>query len=338
MLKRKAMAKERCTVDDVAREAGVSSMTVSRAMNDMPGLSAETRERVLEAARRLGYKPNRIARALASRKSASLGIVLPDMANPFFAILAKAATDVARSAGKSVFIMNTDEDPELEEAALDCLRCEDIAGVVIAGSRLPEARLLAVAADFRSAVLVNRDCSGPGLGCVNVEDREGAAEAVAYLASTGRRRIGLIAGPRIAVGARRRLDGYRDGLERGGLAFDRDIVAECVPTIEGGERATRELVARAPGIDAILAYNDLAAIGVLRALEESGRSVPRDVAVMGTDDMPYAALVKPALSTVRADIPLLGASAMRLLLELDERGEAPPVQPQSPVLVIREST
>jgi len=332
------MASKRCTVDDVARAAHVSSMTVSRAMNGMPGLGAETRKRVLEAAERLGYRPSKVARALASRRTSTLGIVLPDMTNPFFAILAKAATDVARSVRKSVFIMNTDEDPALEIAAIDSLHGEEIAGVIVVGSRLPEAKLLEAVSSFRSAVLVNRDCSGPGLGCVNVEDREGAAMAIEYLASTGRRRIGLVAGPRMATGARRRIAGYRDGLERRSLPYEPSLVERCVPTIEGGAVATRELVARARGIDAILAYNDLVAIGVLRALEEAGLSVPGDIAVMGTDDMPYAALVKPALSTVRADIPRLGADAMRLLLALGGEGELVAYPPQQPRIVIREST
>ena len=332
------MAKERCTVEDVARAAGVSLMTVSRAMNGRAGLGAATRLRVLEAAERLGYRPSRIARALASRKTSTFGIVLPDMANPFFAILAKAATDVARAADRNVFIMNTDENSKVELAALESLRGEEIDGVIVAASRLPEARLLSAASSFGAAVFVNRDHSGPRIGCVNVDDRTGASDAIAYLSGTGRRRIGLIAGPRASAGARRRLAGYRDGLGRSGAPFDPACVERCVPTIEGGAAATRALMARRPGIDAILAYNDLVAIGVLSALEEAGRSVPADVAVMGTDDVPYAAIVKPALSTVHADIPRLGAEAMTLLLALSGEGELREYPPQVPSIVIREST
>ncbi len=313
-------------------------MTVSRAMRGVPGLSEETRKRVLKAAERLGYHPSTAARALATRCSTSLAIVMPDMANPFFAILAKAATDVARSAGRSVFIMNTDEDPALELAALESLKAEQIAGIIVAGSRIPESRLHEAVADFKTVVLINRDCSGPARGCVNVLDREGAAKAVEYLASTGRRRIALIAGPRNAAGARRRLAGYRDGLRRRGLAFDSSCIVSGTPTIEGGSIAAHTLLTRISGIDAILAYNDLVAIGALRALEERGISVPRDVAVMGTDDVPYAAITKPALSTVRADIPRLGADAMRLLLALEGGEKAAPVEPQVPTIVIREST
>jgi LacI family transcriptional regulator len=331
------MKNHRCRAEDVALAAGVSIMTVSRAINGRPGLSPETRRCVLEAAERLRYRPSRTARALALRKSSTFGIVMPDVANPFFAIMAKAAIDVAKTAGKSVFIMNTDEDPELELGAIDSLLGEDISGVIMIGSRLPEERLVEAVSAFSAVVLVNRDCSGPGRGSINVEDRQGATEAIAYLASKGRRRIGLLAGPPIATGAKRRFDGYRDGLALSGLAFDPSAVERSAPTIEGGEISTRALLAREPRIDAILAYNDLVAIGALRALEAMGRDVPGDVAVMGTDDVPYASIVRPSLSTIHADIPRLGADAMTLLLDLSGEGKLAPIAPQRPTIVIRES-
>jgi LacI family transcriptional regulator len=331
------MKSSRCTAEDVAREAGVSIMTVSRAMSGRPGLGKETKARVLAAAERLGYRPSKVARALASRGSSSLGIVLPDIANPFFSIIAKAAIDVARAEGRSVFVMNTDEDPALELAAIEELRCEDIHGVIVAGSRLSVPRLKEAVSPFWTAVLINRDLSGIRRGSANIDDRGGTAGAIAYLASKGRRRIGLLAGPKIATGSRRRLAGYADGLERSGLAQDESLIERCVPTLEGGAAATKALVARAPKIDAILAYNDIAAIGALRALEELGRRVPSDIAVMGTDDIPYAALVRPSLSTVGADIPLLGASAMSLLLRLGEDEEAESPAPQIPRIIVRES-
>jgi len=233
--------------------------------------------------------------------------------------------------------MNTDEDPVLEFDALDSLLGEDIDGIILAGSRLPEAKLLEAVSAFAAVVLVNRDISGPGRGSVGVEDRAGAAEAVSYLASKGRRRIGLLTGPPTATGTARRLAGYRDGLELRGLPFDDSIVEGCVPTIDGGEASARALLEREPRIDAILAYNDLAAIGALRALEATGRAVPDDVAVIGTDDVPYASIVRPALSTLHSDIPRLGADAMTLLLSLSD-GEGPSAVPaQRQRLIIRES-
>lgn len=331
------MRKDRCTAEEVARAAGVSTMTVSRAMSDQPGISPETRQRVLRAAEELGYRPSKVARALASRRSSSLGIVIPDIANPFFSIVTKAAIDVAREAGRSVFVMNTDEDPEREFAAIKELRGEEIDGVIVAGSRLSASKLREAISPFWAAVLVNRECSGPRRGGVNIDDRRGAAEAIAYLASRGRRRIGLLAGPKIATGTHRRLAGYKDGIERSGLPLDESLIEGCVPTIEGGAAATRRLLDRSGDIDALLAYNDIAAIGALRALEELGISIPSDIAVMGTDDIPYAALVRPSLTTLGADITLLGSSAMRLLLSLGEDEATPSPKAQVPRLVLRES-
>ena len=144
-------------------------MTVSRAMNGKPGLGAATRRRVLETAARLGYRPSRVARALASRKTSAIGIILPDMANPYFAILAKGASDIARTADKSLFIMNTDEDPDLEFSALASLHSDGIAGIILAGSRLPKARLLDAISPFAAAVLINRDCPGSRAGNVGID-------------------------------------------------------------------------------------------------------------------------------------------------------------------------
>jgi LacI family transcriptional regulator len=332
------MGNQRCTVEDVAAAAGVSMMTVSRAINGRPGVSAEVRRRVLEKAADLGYHPSRIARGLASRKTSTLGIVLPDISNPFFAILAKAASDVARSADKNVFIMNTDEDPELEKAALASLESESIDGVIVAGSRLPIATLAEAVLRFDAAVLVNRETAGPRVDAVNVDDRAGAAEAVAYLVGSGRRRIAFIAGPTTSMSGRRRFSGYCQGLKAGGLVPDPELVRRSVPTLDGGAAAMRFLLARNISIDAVVAYNDLVAIGAMRELKDAGRSVPGDIAVIGADDVPYAALVRPSLSTMRVDISALGKIAMTRLLALGEGKILEPLPAIHPELVLREST
>jgi LacI family transcriptional regulator len=331
------MHMQRCTLEDVAKAVGVSIMTVSRAFNGRSGVGLEARRRILETAASLGYHPSRVARGLAGRKTSTLGIVLPDISNPFFSILAKGATDVARVADKNVFIMNTDEDPALEEEALASLAGEAIDGVIVAGSRLPKAALEVAIARFDAAVFINRAPIGPRVDAVNVDDEFGAAEAVAYLIGRSRHRIACIAGPKSSVSGSRRLAGYRKGLKAGGLPFDPSLIERCMPTLEGGEEALRALLGRTPAIDAIVAYNDLAAIGAMRALFETGRSVPGDVAVIGADDMPYATVVRPALSTIRVDIATLGRSAMSRLLALGEGSRLDPSQMIRPELILRES-
>lgn len=327
----------RSTIEDVAREAGVSLMTVSRAVNGRPGVGEATRRRVLDIAARLGYRPDRRASALASKSSKALGLVLPDMANPFFAILAKAATDLARAEDLNVFVMNTDEDPERELSAYLSLLEERIDGVLVAASRLSPRRLRAAVTHFASPILVNSQVRGPGIGNVDVDDRGGMLEAVKHLVGSGRRTIAFAAGPKTSVSAGRRLEGYRAGLLEGGLRAGEELVLRVVPDIEGGRRAVHDLLEAEPSIDAILAHNDITAIGVMRGLAEAGRRIPDDVAVLGVDDIPFAALVRPSLSTVRVDIAELGRRAMALLLARREGRELEPSAPLATTLVLRES-
>ena len=331
------MSGKRSTIDDVAKAAGVSLMTVSRAINGRPGVGEETRGRVLEIAARLGYRPDRRASALASRSSMAVGLVLPDMANPFFAILAKEATDVARGEGLNVFVLNTDEDPEREVSAYESLIEERIDGVLVAASRLSSPRLLAAMAHFPNSVLVNSRVHGRGILNLDVDDHGGMLAAMSYLLAKGRRKVAFAAGPKRSSSAGRRLAGYRQGLLRGGVEYDESIVVRGIPDIEGGERVAEILVGAAPDLDAVIAHNDIMAIGVMRGLASTGRRIPEDVAVIGVDDIPFAALVRPALSTVRVDIGELGRRAMSLLLAGREGREVDFDGLLATELVIRES-
>jgi LacI family transcriptional regulator len=332
------MSHEGHTVEDVARAAGVSLMTVSRAINGRPGVGEETRRRVLAIAEHMGYRPSRVARGLASRRASAVAIVFPDMANPFFAILAKSATDVARSRDINVFIMNTDESPSREISAYESLHEERIDAVIIAASRLASKTLRMEIGRFGSPVLVNSLVTGPGIANVDVDDRAGILDAVAHLLARGRRRIAFVAGPRESSSARRRLSGYKAALAQAGKAFDPLLVTRCKPDIEGGMRAIELILGREPDIDAVIAHNDITAIGVLRGLQRAGRRVPEDVGVIGVDDIPYAELVKPALSTLRVDIGALGRLAMTALLDLREGKEVETLPPMRPELVLRESS
>lgn len=292
---------------------------------------------ILKIADEIDYRPSRLARGLASQRNNNIGIVFPDMANPFFAILAKAATDIARAANLNVFVLNTDEDPAMELAAYDSLLEEQIDGVIVSGSRLPPRRLEAAVRRFRSPVLVNSDLQAPGIANVDVDDRAGILKAVRHLLDGGRRRIGFIAGPKESSSSRRRLAGFSAGLALGGLIFDPTMVEICIPDMEGGTRAIEALIERKPSLDAVIAFNDITAIGIVRGLVQAGRHVPDDIAVIGFDDVPYASLVHPSLTTVRIDIPVMGRLAMNTLLDLREGRPARILPPLIPELIIRES-
>ncbi len=312
------MRKRRVTVEDVARAAGVSLMTISRAINDREGIGKETRARILTLSQQMGYQPSRIARSLAARQTATLGLVIPDVSNPFFAHIARGAEDAAYENGYNVFLLNSAEDPTREHSALDSLWQQEVDGVILCSSRLPQDDLQVYFERFPQMVLVNRELesSQPTVATINVDDRAGAEMAVRHLVECGRERIALIAGPETSVSGQRRLEGYKAGLAACSRPFDTNWLEHCPPTTQGGLEAALRLLARHPDVDAFLAYNDLVAVGALQACQAGWKSVPAEVSVIGADDIPLASLVQPQLSTLRVNQYEIGRSAIALLLEM----------------------
>jgi len=307
----------RITIRDVARQAGVSRQTVSRAINDSPGIDPETRRRVLAVARELGYRPSALARGLKTNRTATIGLVVPDVANPFFAEVARGASEVAWARGYSVLLCNTDERAEREWDALHVLETHRVDGLVLVSSRLPGEQLAEATAAFAPLVVVNRRPEPQaGLGCVSVNESRAAQEAVAHLVARGCRRVGFLGGsPDTHSGQERRV-GYRDALDAAGLPWEPSWDAPCLPTVDGGHAAAADLLERHMALDGLLAYNDLVALGALRACAALGRDVPASLRLVGWDDIVYAAYMHPPLTTVRMPKTALGDEAMRLLLAL----------------------
>nr|MBC7245349.1 LacI family DNA-binding transcriptional regulator [Chloroflexota bacterium] len=307
---------QRVTMTDVARQAGVSVMTVSRAINRKPDVSPATRQRVLEIAERLGYRPDSIARGLATKHTGTIGLVVPDVANPFFSEVARGAEHVAYAEGYNVFLCNTDEDLAREVAVLRSLEEKRVDGIVLCSSRLEDAELRAALVHHSAVVLVNRRLEGDNVSAVLVDDEAGGRMATQHLLQSGHQAIGFLAGPPVSRSGRLRLKGYCSALALAGLSCRPDWMPHCSPTVEGGRKAARELLTKFPEMTALFCYNDLVAIGALRASADLGRRVPHDLAVVGADDIPLAALVTPSLTTCRAPRYELGSRAMRLLLDL----------------------
>ncbi len=334
------MNRNRITIADVAAAAGVSLMTVSRAMNDRDGINAETRTRILRIAEEMGYHPSQLARGLVTRQTSTLGLVMPDVANPFFAQIARGAEDVAYENGYNLFLINTAEDQQREKDAFRSLLEKEIEGAVLCSSRLSQAEMLPYLKSLPAAVLVNRELSEPNLrvATLNVNDSGGTEQAVRYLVSQNRHQIALIAGPENSVSSKRRLSGFDAGCREFKLAC-RDVqVVHCSPTTQGGEEAALRLFKQLPEVDAIIAFNDLVAVGALRASLQTGRSVPDQVAVVGADDIPLAAFTSPSLTTLHVDLAALGQKAMTALLALINEGEESPQQiVVQPELKIRQS-
>jgi LacI family transcriptional regulator len=327
----------RITIADVAREAGVSRQTVSRVLNDKSEIRASTRESVMHVIERLGYSPSGIARSLATNKTLTVGLVVPDITNPFFPEIARGVEDVARERGYEMFLCNSVEDPEREDHVLRALEDKRVDGTIICSSRLPDERLFPRLRQQRAAVLVNRMAPSELAGTVRVEDAEGTLQAVNHLLDSGRRVIGFLCGPSNSHSARERARGFKTALSAADDDLDETLMRPCTPNPEGGYEVARALLSERPDLDGLVCYNDLVAVGALRACAELGLRVPDDIAVVGCDDIMVASLLSPALTTLRVPKYEIGASAARMLLDRISglRGENEVLL--QPELVVRES-
>jgi LacI family transcriptional regulator len=331
--------RKRPTLEDVARAAGVSLMTVSRAINGKPGVSDDVRQAIMLLASEIGYHPNQIARSLATSSTTTVGLVVPDNTNPFFAQIARGVEDTAYSQKYNIFLVNTAEDPAHEKVALDSLLQKGVDGLILCSSRLPVGALEEEIGRFPAVVLLNRELKlpPPHTITINVNDQRGAQLALRYFLGKGRQHIAYLDGPPNSTSAKRRMIGYRDSLEEAGLPFDPQMVECCSPDTEGGRIATAALLARRKKIDAIYAFNDLVAIGAIQIAEEAGKKVPEDIAIIGVDDIPLATIVRPQITTLRVNLRHIGRLAMRTLLDTIDGGSSSTAILIEPQLVVRDS-
>lgn len=304
---------------DVARLANVHPSTVSRVLNDRPGLTLrpETRARVIEISKRLDYRPSAVARSLRLRRTLTLGMLVPDIANTFLAGIVKGAEEACHERGYTLIVCNTADVPEREATYLRVLRERQVDGVLIASARVSDENVGALRADRFPVVLVNRGTQGDQDLWVHVDDRGGAENAIDHLVSLGHRRIAHVAGPQATTTGRERLLGTKAALRRHRLT-GRVVEAEAWSELEG-YRAARQLLLTDPPT-AIFAANDLIAFGVLRAAREAGIEVPADLALVGFNDIAEAALVD--LTSIHVPHGEMGARAAELLIA---RAEGRPI-------------
>lgn len=332
-------AKKRSTLADIAKAADVSLMTVSRAINNKPGVGDEVRQNILTIAGELGYRPNQIARGLATNRTATVGLVVPDNANPFFAYIARGVEEVAGEHGYNVFLLNTAEDPAREMASLDSLWQKDIDGLILCSSRLETEALEEQTGRFSAVVLVNRELATPASNAitVNINDHHGAELAVHHFLQHGRRQVAHLSGPTHSLSAQRRLHGYRAALKSAGIPLNPRLEARCAPDTESGRAVAAALLERSPKIDAIYAFNDLVAVGAMQACLEMGKRIPGDIAIIGSDDIPLANIIRPQLTTLHVDLEHIGHLAMRALLKIIQGEAAQSTILVEPELFVRDS-
>jgi LacI family transcriptional regulator len=329
---------KRITMHDVSQEAGVSLMTVSRVINGKDDVSEDTRIKVMQVIEKLNFRPSSIARGLVTQRTGTLGVVVPDISNPFFASLVRSAEEEAYAKNYSVFLGNTNEEQDREIAVLQLLEDNQVDGLILCSSRLDDEIISVSLGHFPSVVLVFRDNIGPNVGVVTLDDVRGGQLAVEHLINSGHRNIGLISGPARSLSTKGRLEGYKKALLAAGIPLNQEWIRNCHPTIEAGQERTIELLKSKPEITALFCHNDLIAVGALQACFQLGLSVPHDVAIIGYDDINLAALVTPTLTTIHSPIVEIGARALQMLLEQMSDTSLKPAQIQfQPEIIIRES-
>jgi LacI family transcriptional regulator len=311
------------TIKQVAELAGVSTATVSRALNGM-SVRAELRARVDAAVSELGYRPNRQARALRRRSATVWGLVVPDIRNPFFTALARAVEDVASRVEHSVVLCNSDEDLSKERRYLDILVDERVAGILLCPASEKETSIDAAIASAIPVVALDRRMSAAAVDTVLVDNRRGARLAVEHLIANGARRPAVLVGDLRVTTARERLAGYRTALQDAGLAFDPSLVVQGDLKGSNARAITATLLARSDRPDALFVTNNLLTEGALEAVTDAGVDVPRELKLASFDDIPLARLLRPSLTAVAQPTYELGRTAAELLSQriAGERGVA----------------
>ncbi|MEE8389304.1 MAG: LacI family DNA-binding transcriptional regulator [Anaerolineae bacterium] len=333
----------RISIRDVAKAAGVSHSTVSRALSDSPLVKVETKARIQRLAREMGYFPDAIARSLVTQQTHTVGIVVTTITDPFVAEVVRGIEDTAQENGYSVILAGSAAEPERELAAVEMLRAKRVDSLIVTSSRIGALYLEHLERIGVPVVLINNHNaqSGRYTFSVSVDNRHGGYLAVAHLIERGRRRIGYITGPADHSDDAERLAGYRQALGEAGIPFDPAMVVPGNGRLDGGEQALRALANLSELPTAVFCYNDMTAIGLISAARQAGISVPESLAVVGFDDIPMAAHVYPPLTTVAQPQRDMGRQAMNMALALMTADDS--TAPFSDVvvqgrLVVRESS
>ncbi|NUT18556.1 MAG: LacI family DNA-binding transcriptional regulator [Hamadaea sp.] len=326
------------TIYDVARHAGVSAATVSRVVNGRTTVDGALAARVHQAMRDLDYRPNAVARNLRRQQTSIWAVIISDIGNPFFTSLVRGVEDVAQAAGYSVVLCNSDEDPTKEDRYVTAALAEQMAGVIISSS----GKLAAITRLVESGtpvVAIDRQVRGANVDTVLSDNEHGADAATSHLIGAGYQRVACITGPRKTPTAQQRLRGYTNALKRHKRPVDDQLIRHADYREEGGYAAMASLLDSGAEPDAVFGANNLMTVGAMECLVDRGVSVPARFGVVGFDDIPWAHLVRPSLTTVVQPTYELGRTAALLLAErIAEPSRPPSTVTLQTELKIRESS
>lgn len=306
------------SIKDIAKAAGVSHSTVSRALSNSPLVSAGTKERIQQLAREMAYSPDAQARSLVMGRTLTIGVVVTTITDPFIAEIVQSIEDTAHQRGYTVVLASSQSEPEREMAAVEILHSKRVDGVIVTSSR--------VGAYYQGhldrlkvpVVLVNSHSEQRGAYTfsINVNNQHGGRAATRHLIDLGHRRIAYVSGAPDHSDDLARLAGYRQALQGAGIDPDPVLVVPGTGQADGGEQALPALVAPSDRATAVFCYNDMTAVGLLKAARESGLAIPQDLAVVGFDDIPLASYVVPSLTTVAQPKRQMGQQATEMVLQL----------------------
>jgi DNA-binding LacI/PurR family transcriptional regulator len=326
------------SIKDIARIAGVSHSTVSRALRDNPLIPSETALRIKKIADQLGYRASAVARGLVTRRTEAIGVVVTSIADPFNGEVVAGIEEVANTHGYSVILANSQADPQREMAVARSFHERRVDGIVVASSRVGALYLPALSQMEVPVVLLNNQHPSEFVHSVSIDNMDGARQAARHLLGLGHTRIAYIGDESGLESDADRLRGLSDELKRAGLGIRPEFVARGDGKPEAAGRRALELLAVKPRPTAIFCYNDMSALGVLNAAYNRGLHVPEELSISGFDDLFFAAMLQPALTTVRQPMRELGRRAMELLVDLLKGREPARRQLIKGELVVRQST
>ncbi|AAM23502.1 LacI family transcriptional regulator [Caldanaerobacter subterraneus subsp. tengcongensis MB4] len=329
------------TIKDIARLANVSVTTVSRVINNKPeGVSEETRQKILKLVKELGYQPNAIARGLVTKKTKTIGLIIPDISNPFFPDIARGVEDSAHIYGYNVFLCNTDDNLEKESEYIRALKEKYVDGIIFTSSSIPKhEHIIELVESGIPVVIMDRRVDSENIYGVFLDNYEGGYIATKHLIDLGHEKIGCITGPLYTKSAKERLEGYKKALLDSGIKIDEKLIFEGDYKINGGIIGAERLLKDNKDMSAIFACNDLMAYGAYKTIRSFGYKIPDDISVVGFDDIQLSQILEPQLSTIKQPAYDMGLTAARMLIKLIEGKKLKKkIINFRPQLVIRQST
>lgn len=331
------------TIKDVAKMAGVSPSTVSRALSGNAAVKDSTKQKILEAVKLLNYRPNFLAQGLKEGRTKTIGLIIPNIRNPIYPAVARGVEDAAKKFGYSVVLCNTDEDAKTEKEYIQKLRKRWVDGLIIAPAARETEHIVELQKEDFPMVIIVRNVDFLA-NAVIIDNFRAAYDAVSFLIKTGHRRIAIVKGNQQLALYRERFRGYKQALLDAGLPVNEELItgdeSDSVQWSLDGYNAIYSLLVQSIKFDAVFATTDLRAIGAIRAIKDHGYKVPEDISVIGFDNLEFSSLIDPPLSTVSQPLYDIGVRAVNKLLALikSKTISEPTVEIMTSELIIRKST